>query len=53
LGHVGVVATVVVVVVLGGDVDNTRKLGVYLGILLGGVGALLGGAAAVWLERDR
>jgi Na+/citrate or Na+/malate symporter len=50
---VGVVATVVIVLALGGDVEQTRKLALYLGVLLGGVGALAGGAVAVWFERDR
>ena len=50
---VGVVATLVIVAMFGNQVDQTRKLIVYLGILLGGLGVLAGGAVAVWLERDR
>jgi hypothetical protein len=50
---VGVVATIVIVALFGNQVDQTRKLILYLGILLGGLGALAGGGLAVWLERDR
>jgi hypothetical protein len=50
---VGVVATLVIVMTLGNQVDRTRELVMYLGIMLGGVGALVGGGLAVWLERDR
>lgn len=49
---IGVVATAVVVLVWG-DVDQPRKLAMYLGILLGGLGALAGGGLAVWLERNQ
>jgi H+/Cl- antiporter ClcA len=50
---VGIFATAVLTVAFGGQVDQTRKLALYLGVLLAGLGALLGGALAVWLERDR
>jgi hypothetical protein len=50
---VGVVATVVLVAAFSAQVDETRELALYLGVLLSGLGALLGGAVAVWLERDR
>jgi hypothetical protein len=50
---VGILATAVLTVAFGGPGDQTRKLALYLGVLLSGVGALLGGALAVWLERDR
>jgi len=49
----GALATAVIVLGFGDEVDETRKLTLYLGVLLCGVGALLGGALAVWLERDR
>ncbi|MDQ1626888.1 MAG: hypothetical protein QOI54_632 [Actinomycetota bacterium] len=48
----GVVATVLVVAFFGQQVDQPRRLTTYLGLLLGGLGALAGGALAVWLERN-
>jgi hypothetical protein len=50
---VGLLATVVLGLSAGEAVGSTRRLMLYLGILLGGVGTLAGGAVAVWLERDR
>ena len=50
---VGLVATVLLALSAGEAVDSTRRLMLYLGILLGGLGTLVGGAVAVWLERDR
>jgi hypothetical protein len=47
----GLVATVVLALSAGEAVDSTRRLMLYLGILLGGLGTLVGGAVAVWLER--
>jgi len=49
----GALATAIVVLGFGDAVDETRKLTLYLGVLLCGIGALLGGALAVWFERDR
>ena len=49
---VGLIATVVLALSAGDNVDSTRRLMLYLGILLGGVGALAGGGVAVWLERN-
>lgn len=48
---VGVVLTFLLVALAPEGVENPRKLAFYLGILLGGIGALLGGGLAVWLER--
>jgi hypothetical protein len=48
---VGLIATVVLALSAGESVDSTRRLMLYLGILLGGIGALAGGGVAVWLER--
>lgn len=50
---VGLLATVVVALSADDAAGSTRRLMLYLGILLGGVGTLVGGALAVWLERDR
>ena len=50
---VGILVTVVLALAAGNDVGSMRRLMLYLGILLGGLGALAGGAVAVWLERDR
>jgi hypothetical protein len=49
---VGLVVALVVVLTAGRDVENTRKLAAYLGVLLAGLGTLAGGGLAVWLERD-
>ena len=49
---VGLIATVVLAMTSADDAGSTRRLMLYLGILLGGLGALAGGALAVWLERD-
>jgi len=51
-GVVGLIATVVLALAAGDTVDSTRRLMLYLGILLGGLGALAGGGVAVWLERN-
>ena len=50
---VGLVATVILAMSAPAEVESPRRLALYLGILLGGLGALAGGAVAVWLERDR
>jgi hypothetical protein len=50
---VGLLATVVLATAAGDEVGSVRRLMLYLGILLGGLGTLAGGAVAVWLERDR
>jgi hypothetical protein len=50
---VGLLVTVILALAAGDDVGSVRSLMLYLGILLGGLGALAGGALAVWLERDR
>jgi hypothetical protein len=50
---VGLIATVVLSLTTSGDAGSPRRLAFYLGILLGGLGALAGGAVAVWLERGR
>jgi hypothetical protein len=47
----GLVVTVLLVALAPEDVESPRRLALYLAILLGGIGALLGGALAVWLER--
>jgi hypothetical protein len=49
---VGLLATVVLALTTADSVGSTRRVVLYLGILLGGLGALAGGAVAVWLERD-
>ena len=51
-GAVGLLLTVVLVQGPGRDVDNRGRLFLYLAVLLVGLGALLGGLAAVLLERD-
>ena len=48
----GLVLALVLVLTLGGQTESARRLFFYLGILLAGLGALAGGALAVWLERD-
>ena len=48
----GLLATVVLALTTADGVGSTRRVVLYLGILLGGLGALAGGAVAVWLERD-
>jgi hypothetical protein len=48
---VGLLATVILALTATDSVGSTRRLMFYLGILLGGLGALAGGAVAVWLER--
>jgi hypothetical protein len=47
---VGVLVTLVVVAVRGSAVERPSVLFFYLGILLAGVGALLGGLVAVVIE---
>jgi hypothetical protein len=49
---IGLVATVILALSAADAVDSTRRLMLYLGILLGGLGALAGGGVAVWLERN-
>jgi len=49
-GIVGLLVTVVIVLGPGADVDRRRALFFYLGILLIGIGALLGGLLAVLVE---
>jgi hypothetical protein len=51
-GLIGLLVTVVVAASADEAVGSTRRLMLYLGILLGGLGTLAGGAFAVWLERD-
>ena len=50
---VGLLVTLVLALSADDSAGSTRRLVFYLGILLGGLGALIGGAVAVWLERDR
>ncbi len=52
-GLIGLVATIIVVAGPGADVDRRSQLFFYLGLLLTGTGALLGGLAAVVLEGRR
>ena len=49
-GLVGLLATIVVVLGPGADVERRQALFFYLGILLTGTGALLGGLVAVLVE---
>jgi len=49
---VGLIATVILALTSADGAGSTRRLMLYLGILLGGLGALAGGALAVWLERN-
>jgi hypothetical protein len=49
-GLVGLLGTIAVVLGPGGDVQRQRALFFYLGILLVGTGALLGGLVAVLVE---
>jgi uncharacterized SAM-dependent methyltransferase len=51
-GLVGLIATVILALTAGDAAASPRRLMLYLGILLGGLGVLAGGAVAVWLERD-
>lgn len=51
-GVAGLVATVFLALSAGDTVESTRRLLLYLAILLGGLGALAGGGIAVWLERS-
>ena len=46
----GVLATIAVVLGPGADVERRQALFFYLGILLTGIGALLGGLVAVLVE---
>jgi hypothetical protein len=48
---VGLLATVILALTSADSAGSPRRLMLYLGILLGGLGALAGGAVAVWLER--
>ena len=50
---IGVLATIVVLLGPGADEDRRGQLFFYLGLLLGGTGALIGGLAAVLLESHR
>jgi O-antigen ligase len=52
-GVVGLVCTAVIVLGPGADVERRGQLVFYLGVLLAGIGALLGGLAAVVLEGRR
>jgi hypothetical protein len=52
-GLVGLVVTLVLVLGPGAEVDSRRRLFFYLGVLLTGLGALLGGLVAVVLEERR
>jgi hypothetical protein len=49
---VGLLVSVVLALSAADSAGPTRRLLFYLAILLGGLGALAGGAVAVWLERD-
>ena len=49
---VGLLATVILSLSVRDSVGSATRLLLYLGILLGGLGALAGGSVAVWLERD-
>ena len=49
-GLVGLLVTIAVVLGPGSDVERQRALFFYLGILLTGTGALLGGLVAVLVE---
>jgi hypothetical protein len=48
---VGLLATVVLAATADDAVGSTGRLMLYLGILLGGLGTLAGGAVALWLDR--
>jgi hypothetical protein len=52
-GVVGLLCTAVVVLGPGADVERRGQLVFYLGVLLAGIGALLGGLAAVVIEGRR
>ncbi len=49
-GAIGLVAAVWLFLGPGGEVDDKRRLGFYLGVVLAGGGALLGGFIAVLVE---
>jgi hypothetical protein len=48
---VGLIATVILALTSADSAGSPGRLMLYLGIMLGGLGALAGGAVAVWLER--
>jgi hypothetical protein len=52
-GLVGLLATIVVVLGPGADVDSRRRLFFYLAVLFVGIGSLLGGLVAVLFEERR
>jgi hypothetical protein len=52
-GAVGLLCTAVIVLGPGADVERQGQLIFYLGVLLAGIGALLGGLAAVVVEGRR
>jgi hypothetical protein len=52
-GLVGVIVSLVLTVARAGQVEQPLYLFLYLGLLLGAIGALLGGLAAVLLEGRR
>jgi hypothetical protein len=52
-GVIGLVVAVTLVVAAGSSAEDPRRLLVYLGAMLTGVGALAGGAVAVLLESRR
>jgi hypothetical protein len=50
---VGVVVAIVLLLTVGDDVQDSRRLLFYLCALLAGIGALLGGLVAVLVEGRR
>lgn len=52
-GTVGLLCTAAIVLGPGADVERQGQLFFYLGVLLTGIGALLGGLAAVVVEGRR
>jgi len=52
-GLLGLIATLAVVLGPGSEVDRRAQLFFYLGVLLTGTGALLGGLVAVIIESRR